>query len=130
MPKFIDGGPKDFLEWVYSFNQLANLKHWNDEDKFLNTTILLEGDLQEAFEDAAFTDDDVHMDEEFTRALQKASVVVLPVDYNEKLREELWKIKKARSESLADYSKCFRALVRIEHTQARLGQTSPMCDDA
>ncbi|KAE9350615.1 hypothetical protein PF008_g6341 [Phytophthora fragariae] len=27
MPKFIDGGPKDFLEWVYHFKQLAATKH-------------------------------------------------------------------------------------------------------
>ncbi|GMF29537.1 unnamed protein product [Phytophthora lilii] len=51
MPKFIDGGPQDFLEWVYAFEQLAKLKHWNAEDKFLNATILLEGDLRDAFED-------------------------------------------------------------------------------
>ncbi|KAJ8576508.1 hypothetical protein ON010_g2704 [Phytophthora cinnamomi] len=38
MAKFIDGGPKDFLEWTYHFNQLAMLKHWNADDKFLNTT--------------------------------------------------------------------------------------------
>ncbi|GMF29928.1 unnamed protein product [Phytophthora lilii] len=90
MPKFIDGGPQDFLEWVYAFEQLAKLKHWNAEDKFLNATILLEGDLRDAFEDAAFSDDDVRMDEEFVRALRKASIVVLPVDYNEKLHEDLW----------------------------------------
>ncbi|GMF31404.1 unnamed protein product [Phytophthora fragariaefolia] len=29
MAKFIDGGPTDFLEWTYNFNQLAKLKHWN-----------------------------------------------------------------------------------------------------
>ncbi|EGZ16505.1 hypothetical protein PHYSODRAFT_330575 [Phytophthora sojae] len=102
MAKFIDGGPKDFLEWTYHFNQLAKLKHWNAEDKFLNTTILLEGDLREAFEDASITDDDVRMDEEFTRALRKASVVVLPTDYSEKLQEELWEIKKSRNESLSE----------------------------
>ncbi|OWZ12838.1 hypothetical protein PHMEG_00013936 [Phytophthora megakarya] len=27
IPKLIDGGPKAFLEWVYAFQQLANLKH-------------------------------------------------------------------------------------------------------
>jgi hypothetical protein len=58
------------LEWVYHFNQLATLKSWNVEDEFLNATILLEGDLHEAFAEAAFTDDDTRMDEEFTRALQ------------------------------------------------------------
>ncbi|EGZ13617.1 hypothetical protein PHYSODRAFT_316738 [Phytophthora sojae] len=130
MAKFIDGGPKDFLEWTYHFNQLAKLKHWNAEDKFLNTTILLEGDLREAFEDASITDDDVRMDEEFTRALRKASVVVLPTDYSEKLQEELWEIKKARNELLSEYSKRFRALVRMEHTLALLNENSPMCEDA
>ncbi|GMF18061.1 unnamed protein product [Phytophthora lilii] len=88
MPKFIDGGPQDFLEWVYAFEQLAKLKHWNAEDKFLNATILLEGDLRDAFEDAAFSDEDVRMDEEFVRALRMASIVVLPVDYNEKLQKK------------------------------------------
>ncbi|KAG6579764.1 Retrovirus Polyprotein [Phytophthora cinnamomi] len=109
---------------------LASLKHWNAEDKFLNTTILLEGDLREAFADAAISDDDVRMDEEFTRALRKASIVVLPVDYSEKLQEELWEIRKPRTESLAEYSKRFRALVRMEHTLARLNENSPMCEDA
>ncbi|KAE8988479.1 hypothetical protein PR001_g22029, partial [Phytophthora rubi] len=130
IPKFIDGGPKDFLEWVYHFNQLATLKSWNVEDKFLNTTILLEGDLHEAFVDASLTDDDTRMDEEFTRALRKASIVVLPADYSEKIQEELWEIKKARSESLTEYSKRFRALVRMENTLARLNENSPMCEDA
>ncbi|KAG6616161.1 Retrotransposable element [Phytophthora cinnamomi] len=49
MAKFIDGEPKDFLEWVNNCNQLAKLKHWNAEDKILNTTILLESDLRDAF---------------------------------------------------------------------------------
>uniref|UniRef100_H3HA67 Reverse transcriptase domain-containing protein n=1 Tax=Phytophthora ramorum TaxID=164328 RepID=H3HA67_PHYRM len=130
MPKFIDGGPKDFLEWVYHFNQLATLKSWNVEDKFLNTTILLEGDLHEAFVDASLTDDDTRMDEEFTRSLRKASIVVLPADYSEKIQEELWEIRKARSESFTEYSKRFRALVRMENTLARLNENSPMCEDA
>ncbi|KAE8908525.1 hypothetical protein PF005_g16556 [Phytophthora fragariae] len=130
MAKFIDGGPIDFLEWTYNFNQLAKLKHWNAEDKFLNATILLEGDLREAFEDASITDEDVHMDEEFTRALYKTSIVVLPTDYSEKLQEELWEMKKSRGESLSEYSKRFRALVRMEHTLAGLCDTSPTCEDA
>ncbi|KAG6572712.1 Retrotransposable element [Phytophthora cinnamomi] len=67
MPKFNEGGPKDFLDWAYHFSQLAKLKHWNAEDKFLNANILLEEDLLEAFEDAAFTDEDTRMDEEFSR---------------------------------------------------------------
>ncbi|GMF26417.1 unnamed protein product [Phytophthora lilii] len=130
MPKFIDGGPQDFLEWVYAFEQLAKLKHWNAEDKFLNATILLEGDLRDAFEDAAFSDEDVRMDEEFVRALRKASIVVLPVDYNEKLQEDLWGMKKPRSESLSEYSKRFQALGRMEHMHAQLYENSPMCEDA
>ncbi|KAJ8566165.1 hypothetical protein ON010_g6960 [Phytophthora cinnamomi] len=130
MANFINGGPTDFLEWTYNFNQLAKLKHWNAEDKFLNATILLEGDLREAFEDASITDEDVRMDEEFARALYKASVVVLPTDYSEKLHEELWEMKKSRGESLSEYSKHFRALVRMEHTLAGLCETSPMCEDA
>lgn len=130
MTKFIDGGPKDFLEWVYNFNQLAKLKPWLAEDKILNTTILLEGDLRDAFEEAAFSDDDVRMDEEYTAALRKASIVVLPVDDSEKLQEDLWEIRKPRDESLAEYSKRFRALARQENTLARLNGTSPMCEDA
>ncbi|KAG3093159.1 hypothetical protein PI124_g16466 [Phytophthora idaei] len=27
MPKCIDGGPQDFLKWIYAFEQLAKLKH-------------------------------------------------------------------------------------------------------
>ncbi|KAF4041012.1 hypothetical protein GN244_ATG06781 [Phytophthora infestans] len=111
MPNSIDGGPKDFLEFVYRFKQLANLKK----------------DLREAFEDAAFSDDDVHMDEKLTRAHYKALIV--PVDYSEKLQEELWEIHKPRSESL-EYGKRFRVLVRMEHTLARLSENSPMCEDA
>ncbi|KAJ8523787.1 hypothetical protein ON010_g17331 [Phytophthora cinnamomi] len=34
--KFIDGGSKDFLEWVYNFKQLAGTKHWGAEDNFVN----------------------------------------------------------------------------------------------
>ncbi|KAF4034581.1 hypothetical protein GN244_ATG13432 [Phytophthora infestans] len=68
---------------------------------------MLEGDLCKAFEDAAFSDDDVRLTEEFTRALYKASIV-----------------------SLAEYSKRFRVLVRMEHTLARLSENSPMCEDA
>ncbi|KAE9071175.1 hypothetical protein PF010_g25979 [Phytophthora fragariae] len=130
MPNFNEGGPKDFLDWAYHFSQLAKLKHWNTEDKFLNANILLEGGFLEAFEDAAFTDDDTRMDEEFTRALRKASIAVLPVDYSETIQEELWEMSKSRSETLADYSKRFRALVRQEHTLARLHEASPMCEDA
>uniref|UniRef100_H3GLP3 Uncharacterized protein n=1 Tax=Phytophthora ramorum TaxID=164328 RepID=H3GLP3_PHYRM len=63
MPKFIDGDPKDVLDWTYQINQLASFKHWNAEGKFLSATILLEGDLSEAFEDAAITDEDVRMGE-------------------------------------------------------------------
>ncbi|KAF4042347.1 hypothetical protein GN244_ATG05380 [Phytophthora infestans] len=42
-----------------------------DGDKFLNATILLEGDLRETSEDAAFFDDDVRMDEKCTCALHR-----------------------------------------------------------
>ncbi|POM78688.1 Retrotransposable element [Phytophthora palmivora] len=130
MAKFIDGGPKDFLEWVYHFKQLAMAKNWNAEDKFLNTALLLESDLHDAFDDAAITDDDVRMEEEFWRILYSASKVVLPVDCSEKLQEELWEIKKVRSESLAKCSKRFRALARMEKTLAKLSENPAMCEDA
>ncbi|GMF34867.1 unnamed protein product [Phytophthora fragariaefolia] len=55
--------------------EVVTLKHWNADEKFLNANILLEGDLLEVFEDAAFTDDDTRMDDEFTHALCKASIV-------------------------------------------------------
>ncbi|KAE8902387.1 hypothetical protein PF003_g13426 [Phytophthora fragariae] len=96
MPKFIDGGPKDFLEWVYHFKQLTATKHWSAEDKFLNTSLLLEGDLRDAFEYESITDGDVRMEDEFWHALHAASKVVLPVGYSENLQEELWEIKKSR----------------------------------
>jgi hypothetical protein len=130
MPKFIDGGPKDFLEWVYHFKQLAATKHWGAEDKFLNTSLLLEGDLRDAFEFEAVSDGDVRMEDEFWHTLYAASKVVLPVDYSEKLQEELWEIRKSRSESLAEYSKRFRALARMEKTLAGLSENSAMCEDA
>ncbi|KAE9047513.1 hypothetical protein PR002_g993 [Phytophthora rubi] len=114
----------------FNFKQLGNTKHWNAEDKFLNTTLLLEGDLRDAFDDASITDDDVRMEDEFWKALYTASKVILPVDYSEKLQEELWEIKKTRGESLAEYSKRFRALVRMENTLAGLSMNSPMCEDA
>ncbi|KAJ8552380.1 hypothetical protein ON010_g10166 [Phytophthora cinnamomi] len=120
MPKFLDGGPMNFLEWVYHFNQLATLKSWNVEDKFLNITILLEGDLHEAFVDASLTDDDTRMDEEFTRALRKASILVLTADYSEKIQEELWEVRKARSESLTEYSKRFGHYGQVYSTLAAL----------
>ncbi|ETP50607.1 hypothetical protein F442_04125, partial [Phytophthora nicotianae P10297] len=64
MATFIEGGSKDFLDWVYHFDQLAKLKSWNPEDKILNAKILLEGDLLEAFEDAEEGEDgDIRMDE-------------------------------------------------------------------
>ncbi|KAF4135747.1 hypothetical protein GN958_ATG15071 [Phytophthora infestans] len=130
MPKFIEGGPKDFLEWVYHFKQLAATKHWSAEDKFLNTSLLLKGDLSDAFEHETTTDEDVRMEDEFWRTLYTASKVVLPVDYSEKLKEELWEIKKSRAESLADYSKRFRALARMEKTLDGLSENSAMCEDA
>ncbi|KAG6623058.1 Pol Polyprotein [Phytophthora cinnamomi] len=101
MPKFIDGGPKDFLDWVYHFDQLAS-QALERRRQILNTTILLEGDLREA----------------------------APGRLQRKLQEELWEIRKPRTESLAEYSKRFRALVRMEHTLARLNENSPMCEDA
>lgn len=131
MPKFIDGGPKDFLEWVYHFKQLAATKNWSAEDKFLNTSLLLEGDLHDAFDDEAVTaDDDVRMEDDFWHTLHAAFKVVLPVDYSEKLQEELWEIKKNRNESLTEYSKRFRALARMEKTLAQLSENSAMCEDA
>lgn len=65
--------------------------------KFLSATIMLEGDLCKAFEDAAFSDDDVRLAEEFIRALYKASIVVLPVDYSEKRKENIFEITKPRN---------------------------------
>ncbi|OWZ13765.1 hypothetical protein PHMEG_00012857 [Phytophthora megakarya] len=120
---------EDFLELVYNFNQLAKLKHWNAEEKVLNTTILIECDLSDAFNGASFTDDDVRMDEEYTTALNKASVAVLLADHSLKLQEELRDMCKTREALLADYSKRFRAPVRQEHTLARLHDNSPMSDD-
>ncbi|KAF4131012.1 hypothetical protein GN958_ATG19796 [Phytophthora infestans] len=76
---------------------------------------MLEGDLCKAFEDAAFSDDDVRLAEEFTRALYKASIVVLPVDYSEKRKENIFEITKP---------------LRMDHTPARLSENSPMCKDA
>ncbi|GMG15480.1 unnamed protein product [Phytophthora fragariaefolia] len=81
-------------------------------------------------EDAAISDDDVRMDIDFRRALYTASNVVLPVDYSEKLHEELWDIKKIRNETLAEYSKRFRATVRNECTLTRLIENPPMREDA
>ncbi|KAE9340039.1 hypothetical protein PF008_g11279 [Phytophthora fragariae] len=130
MPKFIDGGPKDFLEWVYHFKQLTATKHWSAEDKFLNTSLLLEGDLRDAFEYESITDGDVRMEDEFWHALHAASKVVLPVGYSENLQEELWEIKKSRAESLADCSKRFRALARMEKTLTGLSENSAMGEDA
>ncbi|KAF1780324.1 hypothetical protein GQ600_3369 [Phytophthora cactorum] len=105
-------------------------EHWNAEDKFLNTTILLEGDLKDAFDDAAISDDDVRMEEDFIRALRTASIVVLPVGYNEKLQEDLWGVKKPRNETSPEYSKRFRALLRMENTLSRLYESSPMAEGA
>ncbi|GMF24309.1 unnamed protein product [Phytophthora fragariaefolia] len=96
----------------------------------MKTSLLLEGDLDDAFEEASTTDDDVRMEEEFWHTLYAASKVVLPLDYSEKLLEELWEIKKTRSESLAEYSKRFRALARMEMTLAGLSENSAMCEDA
>jgi hypothetical protein len=115
---------------VYHFKQLAAMKHWGAEDKFLNTSLLLEGDLRDAFEFEAVSDGDVRMEDEFWHTLYAASKVVLPVDYSEKLQEELWEIRKSRSESLAEYSKRFRALARMEKTLAGLSENSAMCEDA
>ncbi|KAG2799926.1 hypothetical protein PC113_g20619 [Phytophthora cactorum] len=105
-------------------------EHWNAEDKFLNTTILLEGDLKDAFDDAAISDDDVRMEEDFIRALRTVSIVVLPVGYNEKLQEDLWGVKKPRNETSPEYSKRFRALLRMENTLSRLYESSPMAEGA
>ncbi|EGZ29186.1 hypothetical protein PHYSODRAFT_246297 [Phytophthora sojae] len=81
MPKFTDGGTKEFLEWVYHFNQLAKMKEWSAEDKFRNARVLLEGDLLDQLDQQLIAgDDDVRMDDkEFNSALYKASVVVMPV---------------------------------------------------
>ncbi|EGZ10494.1 hypothetical protein PHYSODRAFT_518448 [Phytophthora sojae] len=79
MAKFIDGGPKEFLDWTYHFFQLAKLKEWGPEDKFHNTKILLEGDLLDAFNhyEASANDGDMRMgDDDFTKALYQASIVV------------------------------------------------------
>lgn len=130
MPKFADGSPKDFLEWAYQFKQLAKLKQWNVEDKFLNAAILLEGDIKEEFDDRAITDDDERMDEEFNRVLHAASIVVMPIDYGEKLQEELWEIRKLRNETLSEYSKRFRTLVRMQQTLAELSHTTKMAEEA
>ncbi|POM75878.1 Hypothetical protein PHPALM_6957 [Phytophthora palmivora] len=124
MSKFIDGRPKDFHEWVYHFEQLATTKNWNAEDKFLNTAFLLRGDLHDAFDDAAITDDDVRIEGEFWRTLYAASKVFVPLDYSEKLQ-----IKKIRSESHAEYSKRFRALAQMEKRLADLGENAAMCED-
>ncbi|OWZ10383.1 hypothetical protein PHMEG_00016772 [Phytophthora megakarya] len=70
------------------------------------------------------------MDEEHTTALNKASVVVLTTDYREKVQEELWDMRKTREDSLIDYSKRFRALVRQEYTLTRLHVNSPMSEGA
>ncbi|OWZ07225.1 hypothetical protein PHMEG_00020407 [Phytophthora megakarya] len=45
--------------------QFATTKHWYAEDKFLNTTLLPEGDLRDAFDNAAFSDDELRMYEKF-----------------------------------------------------------------
>ncbi|GMF17206.1 unnamed protein product [Phytophthora lilii] len=78
--------------------------------KFLNTPILLEGDLRDAFDDAAILDDDIRIEDDYVRALCTASMVALPVDYNEKLQEDPW--------------------VRMEHTLSHLYENSPMAESA
>ncbi|OWZ00461.1 hypothetical protein PHMEG_00028342 [Phytophthora megakarya] len=85
MPKFIDE-PRHYLHF-------ATTKHWYAEDKFLNTTPRLEGDLLDAFDNAVLSDDNVRMDEEFWVVLYTSSMVVLPVDYNERPQEVLWEIE-------------------------------------
>lgn len=46
MPKSIDGGLTDLFEWGYHFKQLAATNHWSAEDKFLNTSLLVEDGLR------------------------------------------------------------------------------------
>ncbi|KAJ8566722.1 hypothetical protein ON010_g6402 [Phytophthora cinnamomi] len=109
------------------------LKPKDDKERYLTYSIVVRAaDKEQGIEEevAAFSDDDVRVDEEYTAAIRKASVVVLPVDYNEKLQEDLWEIRKPRDESLAEYCKRFRALARQANTFARLMETSPMCEDA
>lgn len=136
MAKFFDGGPKEFLEWTHHFSQLAKLKQWNEDDKIMNAKVLLEGDILEAFEhECTSTEEgeegDVTMPgNDFTRHLYNASSLVMPVDYGEKIQEELWEIRKLKSETLAEYNKRFRTLVRLQRTHAELSQQAKMTDDA
>ncbi|KAG6617206.1 putative ubiquitin-specific protease [Phytophthora cinnamomi] len=90
----------------------------------------LQGDLRDAFEFEAITDRDVRMEDEFWHALRAASKLVLTVGYSEKFQEELWEIEKGRAASLAEYSKCFRVLARMEKTLAGLREYSVMCENA
>ncbi|OWZ13280.1 LOW QUALITY PROTEIN: hypothetical protein PHMEG_00013418 [Phytophthora megakarya] len=65
------------------------------------------------------------MSEEFVRALCQASTSCY---YNKKLQEDLWGMKKARRESLAQCSKGFRALVCMENTLTQQDEHSLMSE--
>ncbi|KAF4142030.1 hypothetical protein GN958_ATG08785 [Phytophthora infestans] len=69
------------------------------------------------------------MDEELTRALHKASIVVLPEDYSENLQRSFGKLERLEPSPWPSTVR-FRLLVRMEHTQARLNGKSPMSEDA
>lgn len=102
---------------MHHFSQLSKLKSWNADDKILNAKVLLQGDILEAFEAEVTSaadgeDGDVTMPgDDFLRHLYTASSVVMPLDYGEKIQEELWEIRKTRTETLVDYNKRFRTLV-------------------
>lgn len=55
---------------------------------------------------------------------------MLPAGYSEKIEEEPLETRKARSKLLTEYSKRFRALLRMKNPMARLNENSPICEAA
>ena len=113
MPVFTDGTAKDMLSWVLRFDKLCKLQQWDAKNKHQQLYVLLGTDLQEILllQEEQREDNDTH-EEHFQATMEAVISQHVPDNYGEILEEELWQMRKKKEETVQQFSRRFREVLR------------------
>jgi hypothetical protein len=98
------------LEWSRAYRDLAEQKGWDAKQKHNNLFLLLQDDIKDEYR--ALIGTQTITESSFNQAYKNLSQAFIPTDYRDILEEELYAMKKKKSESVTTFTHLYKKHLR------------------